>query len=145
VLSYKLSNFLLNGHDESPITDDGVIFSQLKDDVSKARVSIKSVPNEEIALFHSDAYIFLVWLLAAWQEGRKVLVPVDKNIALSPRFSSWFKVGEFDAPDLTGWDADNKVANRIFSEVDSNFEALGIFTSGSTGEPVCIDKTMQQL
>ena len=145
MLSYKLSTLLLNGHDESLITDDGVTFAKLKDDVSKARGSIKSLPNEEIALFHSDAYIFLVWLLAGWQEGRKVLVPVDKNIALSPRFSSWFKVGEFDAPDLTGWDAGNKVANKVFSEVDSNFEALGIFTSGSTGEPVCIDKTIRQL
>ena len=145
MLSYKLSNFLLNGHDESPITEDGVTFSELIDDVSKARVSIKSVPNEEIALFHSDAYIFLVWLLAAWQEGRKVLVPGDKNIALSPSFSGWFKVGEFDAPDLTGWDVDHEVANRVFSEVDSNFGALGVFTSGSTGEPVRIDKTMRQL
>ena len=145
MLSYKLSNFLLNGHDESPITEDGVTFSELIDDVSKARVSIKSVPNEEIALFHSDAYIFLVWLLAAWQEGRKVLVPGDKNIALSPSFSGWFKVGEFDAPDLTGWDVGNEVANRVFSEVDSNFGALGVFTSGSTGEPVRIDKTMRQL
>ena len=145
MLSYKLSNFLLNGHDETPITDDGVTFSELKDDVSKARVSIQSVPNEEIALFHSDAYIFLVWLLAAWQEGRKVLVPVDKNIALNPSFSGWLKVGEFDAPDLTGWDVDHEVANRVFSEVDSNFGALGVFTSGSTGEPVRIDKTMRQL
>ena len=145
MLSYKLSNFLLNGHDETPITDDGVTFSELKDDVSKARVSIQSVPNEEIALFHSDAYIFLVWLLAAWQEGRKVLVPVDKNIALNPSFSGWLKVGEFDAPDLTGWDVDHEVANRVFSEVDSNFGALGVFTSGSTGEPVRIDKTIRQL
>lgn len=145
MLSYKLSTLLLNGHDESLITDDGVTFTELKDDVSKARGSIKSLPNEEIALFHSDAYIFLVWLLAAWQEGRKVLVPVDKNIALNPSFSGWLKVGEFDTPDLTGWDVGNEVANRVFSEVDSNFGALGVFTSGSTGEPVRIDKTMRQL
>ena len=145
MLSYKLATLLLNGHDESLITDDGVTFTELKDDVSKARGSIKSLPNEEIALFHSDAYIFLVWLLAAWQEGRKVLVPVDKNIALNPSFSGWLKVGEFDTPDLTGWDVGNEVANRVFSEVDSNFGALGVFTSGSTGEPVRIDKTMRQL
>ena len=145
MLSYKLSNLLLNEHDKLPITDDGVTFAELKDDVSKARASIKSVPNDEIALFHSDAYIFLVWLLAAWQEGRKVLVPVNKNIALNPRFSSWFKVGEFDAPDLSVWNVGNQVANRVFSEVDFNFEALGVFTSGSTGEPVRIDKTMRQL
>ena len=145
MLSHKLSTLLLNEHDELSITDDGVTLAELKNDVSRARGSIKSVPNDEIALFHSDAYIFLVWLLAAWQEGRKVLVPVDKNITLSTRFSSWFKVGEFDAPDLTGWDSGNEVINRVFTEIDSSFEALGIFTSGSTGEPVQIDKTIRQL
>lgn len=145
MLSHKLSTLLLSGLDESLITDDGITFADLKNDVSRARESIKAVPNEEIALFHSDAYIFLVWLLAAWQERRKVLVPVDKNIALSPRFSSWFKVGEFDAPDLTKWNVSNEIDNKVFGELDSNFEALGIFTSGSTGEPVCIDKTIRQL
>lgn len=145
MLSSKLSTLLLDRDDESWVTDDGVTFAALKSDVSKARESIKDVPNAEIALFHSDAYIFLVWLLAAWQEGRKVLVPVDKNIALSPRFSSWFKVGEFDSPDLVGWNTDKQIASTLFNKVDSNFEAIGVFTSGSTGEPVRIDKTIRQL
>ncbi|MFM2029346.1 MAG: hypothetical protein RL517_537 [Pseudomonadota bacterium] len=145
MLSSKLSTLLLDRDDESWVTDDGATFAALKSDVSKARELIKDVPNAEIALFHSDAYIFLVWLLAAWQEGRKVLVPVDKNIALSPRFSSWFKVGEFDSPDLVGWNTDKQIASTLFNKVDSNFEAIGVFTSGSTGEPVRIDKTIRQL
>jgi acyl-CoA synthetase (AMP-forming)/AMP-acid ligase II/3-hydroxymyristoyl/3-hydroxydecanoyl-(acyl carrier protein) dehydratase len=145
VLSNKLSTLLVSGHNESWITDDGITLAALKDDVSKAIESIKSVPNEEVALFHSDAYIFLVWLLAAWQEKRKVLVPVDKSIALSPRFSNWFKIGEFDAPNLANWDDSFELPNRVFSKLDPNFEALGVFTSGSTGEPVKIDKTIQQL
>ena len=145
MLSHKLSNLLIGGHDESLITDDGITFLDLKNDVSRARVAIRAVSSKELALFHSDAYIFLVWLLAAWQEKRKVLVPVDKSIALSPKFSTWFKIGEFDFPDLTGWEANGELFNEVFSEVDSNFEALGVFTSGSTGEPVRIDKTMRQL
>ncbi|QWD23770.1 AMP-binding protein [Polynucleobacter paneuropaeus] len=127
------------------ITDDGITFFDLKNDVSRARVAIRAVSSKELALFHSDAYIFLVWLLAAWQEKRKVLVPVDKSITLSPKFSTWFKIGEFDFPDLTGWAANGQLINEVFSEVDSNFVALGVFTSGSTGEPVRIDKTIRQL
>jgi acyl-CoA synthetase (AMP-forming)/AMP-acid ligase II/3-hydroxymyristoyl/3-hydroxydecanoyl-(acyl carrier protein) dehydratase len=145
VLSHRLSTLLLSGHDDSVITDDGLTFADLRSDVARARGCIKVIPNDEIALFHSDAYIFLVWLLAAWQEGRKVLVPVDKNIALSPSFSSWFKIGEFDTPDLTSWLINKDSNDDVFGELSPKFEALGVFTSGSTGEPVRIDKTIRQL
>lgn len=145
MLSHKLSNLLIVGDDESLITDDGITLFDLKNDISGARRAIREVSSTELALFHSDAYIFLVWLLAAWQEKRKVLVPVDKSISLSPKFSNWFKIGEFDVPDLTSWEANGEFINETFSEIDSNFEALGVFTSGSTGEPLRIDKTIQQL
>jgi len=145
VLSRKLSNLLIVGDDQSLITDDGITLFDLKNDISRARVAIRAVSSTELALFHSDAYIFLVWMLAAWQEKRKVLVPVDKSIALNSKFSNWFKIGEFDIPDLIGWGANSESINEEFSEVDSNFEALGVFTSGSTGEPLRIDKTIRQL
>ena len=145
MLSHKLSTLLLDGNDERLITDDGVTLAALKKDVANAREAIKTVTHEELALFHSDAYIFLVWLLAAWQEGRKVLVPVDKNISLSPRFMNWFKIGEFDTPDLTQWGDSSGLDAKTFHELEPSFEALGVFTSGSTGEPVRIDKTIRQL
>lgn len=145
VLSHKLSTLLLDGNDERLITDDGVTLATLKRDVANARESIKLATHEDLALFHSDAYIFLVWLLAAWQEGRKVLVPVDKNIALSPKFIDWFKIGEFDAPDLTQWGSSSGLDTKTFNQLEPVFEALGVFTSGSTGEPVRIDKTIRQL
>lgn len=145
MLSHKLSTLLLDENDERLITDDGVTLATLKKDVANARESIKTATHEGLALFHSDAYIFLVWLLAAWQEGRKVLVPVDKNIALSPKFVDWFKIGEFDAPDLTQWGGDSGLGAKIFHKLEPSFEALGVFTSGSTGEPVRIDKTIRQL
>ena len=145
MLSHRLSTLLLSEHNDSVITDDGQTFSDLRSDVARARGCIKVISNDEIALFHSDAYIFLVWLLAAWQEGRKVLVPVDKNIALSPRFSNWFKIGEFEDPDLISWVANKDASDDVFGELDPKFEALGVFTSGSTGEPVRIDKTIRQL
>ncbi len=145
MLSHKLSTLLLDGNDERLITDDGVTLAALKKDVANARESIKAVTHDELALFHSDAYIFLVWLLAAWQEGRKVLVPVDKNIALSPKFIDWFKIGEFDAPDLTQWGNGKGLDVETFSVLKPGFDALGVFTSGSTGETVRIDKTIRQL
>ena len=145
MLSHKLSTLLLDSNDERLITEDGVTLAALKKDVANARESIKAVTHDELALFHSDAYIFLVWLLAAWQEGRKVLVPVDKNIALSPKFTNWFKIGEFDAPDLTQWGNRKGLDVETFSVLKPGFDALGVFTSGSTGEPVRIDKTIRQL
>ncbi len=145
MLSSSLSVLLLSDHDESLITDDGLTLLNLKNDVSNARESISTVPEGEIALFHSDAYVFLVWLLAAWQEGRKVLVPVDKNIALNPGFSNWLKIGEFDSPDMVDWSISSSPANKAFKEIDPSFAALSVFTSGSTGEPVRINKTIRQL
>jgi acyl-CoA synthetase (AMP-forming)/AMP-acid ligase II/3-hydroxymyristoyl/3-hydroxydecanoyl-(acyl carrier protein) dehydratase len=145
MLCNKLSNFLLSEADSSLITSDGVTLSQLKDDVARARSSIKSVVDDEIVLYESDAYRFLVWTLAAWQEGRKVLVPVDISIALNPSFSDWFKIGEFDDPRLSNWGDDIDPINEIFHELDPNFDALGVFTSGSTGDPVRIDKKIWQL
>ena len=46
MLSNKLSTLLATGYNESFITDDGITLAALKDDVSKARESIKAVPNE---------------------------------------------------------------------------------------------------
>lgn len=145
MLNKKLSNLLLNKQDELLITNDGVMLSQLKDDVARARSSIKGVGNSEIALYDSDAYRFLVWLLAAWQEGCKALIPVDKNIAHNPSFSGWFKIGEFEDSQLSAWQQDLDPANMVFHEVDVDFNGLGVFTSGSTGDPVRIDKKIWQL
>ncbi len=145
MLNNKLSNLLLNTHDELLITNDGVSLSQLKNDVARARSSIQGVGVSEIALYDSDAYRFLVWLLAVWQEGHKALIPVDKNIALNPRFSNWFKIGEFEVSELSAWQQDLDPANMVFHEIDIDFDALGVFTSGSTGDPVRIDKKIFQL
>lgn len=145
MLNSKLSNLLLNTQDELLITNDGITLSQLKNDVARARPSIQGIGDSEIALYDSDAYRFLVWLLAIWQEGRKALIPVDKNIALNPRFSNWIKIGEFEDSQLSNWQQDIDLANTVFHEADTNFDALGVFTSGSTGDPVRIDKKIWQL
>ena len=145
MLSNKLSNLLLSKADGVLITNDGVTLSQLKDDVARARSSLKKVMHDEIALYESDAYRFLVWTLAAWQEGRKVLVPVDKSIALNPIFSNWFMIGEFDGAHLSAWQQDLDLSNKIFHQIEVDFDALGVFTSGSTGDPVRIDKKIWQL
>lgn len=145
MLSNKLSNLLLSKQDGSFITNDGVTLAQLKNDVARARSSFKGIGDVEIAVYDSDAYKFLVWLLAAWQEGRKVLVPVDMNIALNPSFSNWFKIGEFESSQLSAWGQDIDSANEPFRELNSGFDAIGVFTSGSTGDPVRIDKKIWQL
>jgi len=145
VTGNRLSNLLLCDQDKTLITDDGITLARLKRDVSSARAAIKPVKNREIALFHSDAYIFCVWLLAAWQEKRKLLIPVDKNIASNQKFNEWFKIGEFDNPEMDKWSEDLSEHHKPFSEVDSDFEAMEVFTSGSTGTPVQVSKKIWQL
>ena len=145
MLNSKLSNLLLSKEDGAFITNDGATLLQLKSDVARARSSLKGIGDVEIALYESDAYRFLIWLLAIWQEGRKVLVPVDMSIALNPSFSDWLKIGEFDNSRLPNWGDDVDPINEIFHELDPNFDALGVFTSGSTGDPVRIDKKIWQL
>jgi len=145
MLNSKLSNLLLSKEDGTFITNDGATLLQLKTDVARARSSIEGVGDIEIALYESDAYRFLVWLLAIWQEERKVLVPVDRSIALNPNFSDWLKIGEFDNSRLSNWGDDVDPIKEIFHELDPNFDALGVFTSGSTGDPVRIDKKIWQL
>lgn len=145
MLGNTLSKILLSTQEDSVITDDGMTVANLKDDVARARESIKEIKNREIALFHSDAYVFLVWLLAAWQENRKLLVPVDMSIASDPDFSGWFKIGEFDSPDIKHWESNFTGLNREFKGLERDFDAIGVFTSGSTGAPVMISKRIWQL
>lgn len=145
MLCNKLSNFLLSKQNDSFVTDDSITLFQLKEDVARARSSFKVVGNSSIVLYDSDAYKFLVWLLAAWQEGRKVLVPVDMNIALNNSFSNCFKIGEFNDSKISVWGQEIDFTNELFHELDSDFDALGVFTSGSTADPIRIDKKIWQL
>ena len=145
MLGNKLSAFLLSNLNESLITDDGITLVQLKDDVAKARGSIKTINSKKIALFHSDAYIFLVWLLAAMQEKKKLFVPVEKSITFNSVLDEWFKLGEFDKPDMITWGDEIYGDGNLFNIVDVDFEAVGVYTSGSTGIPVQIAKQVWQL
>lgn len=145
MLSNKLSNLLLCNHDPVFITNDGVTYFHLKRDVARARSCFKEFSDPDVVLYESDAYKFLVWLLAAWQEGRKVVVPVDMKIASNSLFSKWVKIGEFDDPCLSNWGEEILSSNMLFRKLESDFDALGVFTSGSTGDPIRIDKKIWQL
>jgi acyl-coenzyme A synthetase/AMP-(fatty) acid ligase/3-hydroxymyristoyl/3-hydroxydecanoyl-(acyl carrier protein) dehydratase len=140
-----LSTMLLGDLGDRFITDDGVTLNQLKNDVSCAMTGIRAAGIKKIALFHSDAYIFLVWLLAAWQEKREVLIPAEKNIASNSELNKLFKIGEFDDADLRNWDAYTLDKDVIFNVVDTNLDAIAVYTSGSTGTPVRINKKIWQL
>ncbi len=145
MLLNKLSTFLLSNLDETLVTDDDITLAQLKEDVARARRTLKPIINDKIALYHSDAYIFFVWLLAAWQEKQKLFVPVDKNIASNPDFDKWFKLGEFENPDISAWGNRIEEGDNLFDIVDPDFEAIEVFTSGSTGVPMQITKKIWQL
>jgi len=145
MLLNKISNILLSNRDQLLITDEGITLKNLKDDVARARKSIRVIKDLTMALFHSDAYIFTVWLLAAWQEKRKLLVPVDKSIISSVEFNECVKLGEFDNPDIVSWGYDEDEDCRSFNIVEQDFDALEVFTSGTTGNPLQIKKKIWQL
>ena len=141
-----LSNLLLgNANDSSWITADGVSLDTLKNDIRKALWTLRSNPKKDIALFHSDTYQFLVWLLSAWQDKRSVLLPVEKNIASNHDLSNFLKIGEFDHPDIRAWGPDHISQDDAFSELTQDFQAISVFTSGTTGKPVRIQKSIRQL
>ena len=140
-----LSTLLVGDLEDRLITDDGITLHLLKKDVSCAMAGIREAGIRKIALFHSDAYIFLVWLLAAWQEKRQVLIPAEKNIASNCELTEWFKIGEFDDADLRSWGAYAVDKDITFKIVDATLEAIAVYTSGSTGVPVRINKKMWQL
>ena len=140
-----LSTLLVGDLEDRLITDDGITLQLLKKDVSCAMAGIREAGIRKIALFHSDAYIFLVWLLAAWQEKRQVLIPAEKNIASNCELTEWFKIGEFDDADLRSWGAYAVDKDITFKIVDATLEAIAVYTSGSTGVPVRINKKMWQL
>ena len=71
----------------------------------------------------------MVWLLAAWQEKRQVLIPAEKNIASNCELTEWFKIGEFDDADLRSWGPYGVDKDIIFKVVDTAEESVGYITA----------------
>ncbi|GHU26534.1 AMP-binding protein [Betaproteobacteria bacterium] len=130
---------------------DGVAIrrEQFREDLSQARQALFALQQPDIALFEADAYVFSVWLLAAWSLCMKVILPGEDlastreylGLPWVGRGSGYYgHSGHYALRDWNGADMAN--AAHVF---DGATPALALFTSGSSGEPCLIEKTLTQI
>jgi acyl-coenzyme A synthetase/AMP-(fatty) acid ligase/3-hydroxymyristoyl/3-hydroxydecanoyl-(acyl carrier protein) dehydratase len=142
--SNTLANLLVSDRaDSTVLTDDGITFGQFKSDISNAMASLSAQKKARVALFEPDTYRFMVWLFAAWQSRRIVLLPSEIETFNKAKFSDYILLGLFKDADLSEWGESKSLAQ--FEELDLDMEVLEVYTSGSTGEPTKITKKLWQL
>ena len=116
---------------------------QFRADLSQARQALFALRQPSIALFEPDAYVFVVWLLAALSLRMKVVLP-GEDLASTRDFLGLPWVGKgsgvFALHDWNGANSTNAV--HVF---DHAAPGLAMFTSGSSGEPSLIEKTLTQI
>ncbi|MDR1889881.1 MAG: AMP-binding protein [Zoogloeaceae bacterium] len=115
---------------------------QFRNDLSQARQALFALRQTNIALFDPDAYVFVVWLLAAWSLHMKVILP-GEDLASTREYLGVPWVGRGNGHyALQDW---NGAANDTIHAFDNAAPGLALFTSGSSGEPSLIEKTLTQL
>ncbi len=118
----------------------------LAQDIMHARSALYSLQASRFALYEENGYVFLVWLLAAWQNGQTVvLVPEDLSTIRQALVMPW--VGESGkaagANALTNWQ--QATTHTIPSTMYFDAPGLALFTSGSSGSAHTINKSVPQL
>lgn len=142
--SNTLANLLVSDRADSiVVTDDGLTFGQFKADISRAMASLSTQVESRVLLFESDTYSFMVWLFAAWQLKRSVLLPPEMETFNQANFSNYILIGSFEGADMSAWGEPKSPAQ--FEALDLDAEVLEVYTSGSTGEPTKITKKLWQL
>lgn len=142
--SNSLAQLLVSDQaDSTVITDDGITFGQFKTDIGSAMASLSTQVKTRLLLFEPDTYTFMVWLFAAWQSKRSVLLPSEIETFNKSNFSDYILIGSFNEADMSSW-GEFKFPTR-FEALDLDAEVLEVYTSGSTGEPTKITKKLWQL
>lgn len=103
---------------------------------------VRACAGQRLALAAEDRLSFTGALLAAWAEGRQVVLPGDTLPAtvqaLRPHVDAF--LGDFP-----GGVAPGEPVEAPMPRLDPEAEALVVFTSGSTGQPLAIPKRLRQL
>ena len=126
-----------------------ISYAMMRADLAFARRALAQLEAPEIALYDADAYLFLVWLLACWQNGQTAVLPAD-DLPATRAFHALPWVGHCEGSVLSDWSgnaADVSAAVTIFPGAPPQFDCPGIvlFTSGSSGIPTRIFKKPEQL
>jgi hypothetical protein len=126
-----------------------VTYAALRADLLAARRALMRLDAPEIVLHDADAYAFLVWLIACWQNGQTALLATD-DLPATHAFLSLPWVGRCNDSALPDWsgEAANAATDVVnFPGPPPQFDRPGmvVFTSGSSGTPNRIFKTPEQL
>jgi acyl-CoA synthetase (AMP-forming)/AMP-acid ligase II len=122
-----------------------VTYAALRADLAAARQALIRLEAPEVALHETDAYSFLVWLIACWQNGQTTLLVAD-DLPTTHAFLPVPWIGHCTDSTLSDWSGDGAEA-ASFSDPAPQFNCPGIvvFTSGSSGTPSRIFKKPEQL
>jgi acyl-coenzyme A synthetase/AMP-(fatty) acid ligase/3-hydroxymyristoyl/3-hydroxydecanoyl-(acyl carrier protein) dehydratase len=104
-----------------------------------------AMPGKNWAVFFEDSVEFAAALFGAWHAGKCVYLPSDALPGTVERLSREVDgfVGGF--PNTTTLCKLVPQADRHWTALDRNADALVVYTSGSSGEPVSIPKKLGQL
>jgi len=124
-----------------------VSYAALRADLAAARQALARLEVPEVVLHDADtdAYAFLVWLIACWQNGQTALLTADDLPATRAIFPlPW--VGRCEGSTLPDW-SDGAADAAMFPGPGPQFGCPGIvvFTSGSGGTPNRIFKAPWQV
>jgi acyl-CoA synthetase (AMP-forming)/AMP-acid ligase II len=124
-----------------------VSHATLSAEIKAARQALMRLDAPEVVLFDADAYVFLVWLIACWQNGQTALLAADDLPATHAHLPfPW--VGRCEDSALSDWSGSADVTDpAALFDPAPRFDRPGLvaFTSGSSGIPNRIFKAPTQL
>jgi acyl-coenzyme A synthetase/AMP-(fatty) acid ligase/3-hydroxymyristoyl/3-hydroxydecanoyl-(acyl carrier protein) dehydratase len=128
-----------------------ITYAAFRADIESARRALAKIGTPEIVLFDPDAYAFLVWLLACWQNGQTALLAAD-DLPATHTFLPLPWVGHCEGSVLPDWPGSVAEAEDQADAADPPCPeplfvqpGLVVFTSGSSGTPERIFKTPAQI
>jgi len=122
-----------------------ITYAAFRADIVAARRALATLDAPEIVLHDADAYAFIVWLLACWQNGQTALLAAE-DLPATRAFLPLPWVGHCESSVLRDWsDSAGDVGVRLDSAPLFDRPGLVLFTSGSSGAPNRIFKTPTQL
>ena len=126
-----------------------ISYAMMRADLAFARKALAQLEAPEVVLHDTDAYRFLVWLLACWQNGQTAILAAD-DLPATRAFHALPWVGHCEGSVLPNWlddVADTSVTVTTFPGAPPQFDCPGTvsFTSGSSGTPTRIFKKPELL
>jgi len=122
-----------------------ISYATMRADLAAARQALLELDVPEVALFDTETYAFIVWLIACWQNGQTALLPAE-DLPATHEFLPLPWIGRCEGSALPDWSGSVADADAIPGPAP-RFDQPGIvlFTSGSSGTPTRIFKKTIQL